>query len=305
MMISRGAPTRVSRMFTMTTTTTSNNNRIRSNKREVLVIECKRKQSSKLQRKIQLREETREFELLREQREQKRIEREKERPEAPNRALTSSIEANENVNEADVAFELAVTRTREMKAEKRNCEDWDQSIGYSKFPEIKKTVSKMNRLRVRAYETRLERALFLIELAKAIGKEKKIEERDVQVVGKTLDTFDWVYGKEVVDDSNARTLEFMLRASQKKTLYDGLKAQISYEILNVAVASESISSGLMKSKDQLIEKHMKRIEKGLENGDVCLNSANVNSLLAKLDELFLKQQQEEASSSSSMLTKTT
>ena len=52
----------------------------------------------------------------------------------------------------------------------------------------------------------------------------------------------------------------MLRASQKKTLYDGLKAQISYEILNVAVASESISSGLMKSKDQLIEKHMKRIE---------------------------------------------
>ena len=44
---------------------------------------------------------------------------------------------------------------------KRESAEWDPQIGYGKFREVSEQVKEMNGLRVRTYETRLERAVFL------------------------------------------------------------------------------------------------------------------------------------------------
>ena len=212
---------------------------------DALVVVAKRKASSKHARKVQLREEAREMQMRREERERKEREALERRPEPPARAVESAREADERVKEADAKFRSAVDSIREIKKSKRESEEWDPRIGYAMFRDVTERVKEMNELRVRTYETRLERAVFLIELAKALGntttittdddeeevdriggiKDEAVLANDVGAVGKTLDAFDWVYGKEVVDESNARTLEFMLRASQKKVSKQRLEAR--------------------------------------------------------------------------------
>lgn len=211
---------------------------------DALVVVAKRKASSKHARKVQLREEAREMQMRREERERKEREALERRPEPPARAVESAREADERVKEADAKFRSAVDSIREIKKSKRESEEWDPQIGYAMFRDVTERVKEMNKLRVRTYETRLERAVFLIELAKALGnttittddEEEEVDRiggindeavlaNDVGAVGKTLDAFDWVYGKEVVDESNARTLEFMLRASQKKIAKPRLEAR--------------------------------------------------------------------------------
>ena len=290
-------------------------------------IMAKRKASSKQQRKVQLREETRAMQLKREERERKEKEEMERRPEPPIGAAESLREANERIEEADAKFQSAVDSTREIKKMKRESAEWDPRIGYGKFREVSEQVKEMNGLRVRTYETRLERAVFLIELAKGLGNasnssgssnssssssssssrssttgggddedsdyvgginDDAVVANDVGAVGKTLDAFDWVYGKEFVDESNARTVEFMLRASQKKSQNDGLKPEISFEILNVAVAAEAL--GCINNKDNVIQKHVKRVQKGIDGGLISPNDDAANALLEKID-AFLQEQE--------------
>jgi len=220
------------------------------------------------------------------------------RPEPPTSAALSLGEANERVREADSKFQSAVDSTREIKKMKRESEEWDPQVGYGKFREVVEQVSEMNGLRVRTYETRLERAVFLIELAKALGNEENdakgisddaVVANDVGVVGKTLDAFDWVYGKELVDESNARTLEFMLRASQKKSQNDGLKPEISFEILNVALAADALKC--INNKDNVIQKHMKRVQRGIDEGLISPDDDAATALLEKIDAFLQEQEQ--------------
>ena len=65
-----------------------------------------------------------------------------------------------------------------------------------------------------------------------------------------------MYGKEVVDESNARTLEFMLRRA--KSLKTTTKPEISFEI-DVALAADALEN--INNKDGVIQKHMKRVQK--------------------------------------------
>ena len=220
------------------------------------------------------------------------------RPEPPTSAALSLGEANERVREADSKFQSAVDSTREIKKMKRESEEWDPQVGYGKFREVVEQVSEMNGLRVRTYETRLERAVFLIELAKALGNEENdakgisddaVVANDVGAVGKTLDAFDWVYGKELVDESNARTLEFMLRASQKKSQNDGLKPEISFEILNVALAADALKC--INNKDNVIQKHMKRVQRGIDEGLISPDDDAATALLKKIDAFLQEQEQ--------------
>jgi len=302
-----------------------NNSLFFSKTREIV---AKRKASSKQQRKVQLREETRAMQLKREERERKEKEEMERRPEPPAGAAESLREANERIAEADAKFQSAVDSTREIKKMKRESAEWDPQIGYGKFREVSEQVKEMNGLRVRTYETRLEHAVFLIELAKGLGNasnsssssssssssnsssssrssttgggddedsdyvggidDDAVVANDVGAVGKTLDAFDWVYGKEFVDESNARTVEFMLRASQKKSQNDGLKPEISFEILNVAVAAEAL--GCINNKDNVIQKHVKRVQKGIDGGLISPNDDAANALLEKID-AFLQEQE--------------
>lgn len=299
-----------------------NNSLFFSKTREIV---AKRKASSKQQRKVQLREETRAMQLKREERERKEKEEMERRPEPPIGAAESLREANERIEEADAKFQSAVDSTREIKKMKRESAEWDPQIGYGKFREVSEQVKEMNGLRVRTYETRLERAVFLIELAKGLGNasnsssnssssisssssrssttgggddedsdyvrginDDAVVANDVGAVGKTLDAFDWVYGKEFVDESNARTVGFMLRASQKKSQNDGLKPEISFEILNVAVAAEAL--GCINNKDNVIQKHVKRVQKGIDGGLISPNDDAANALLEKID-AFLQEQE--------------
>jgi hypothetical protein len=176
------------------------------------------------------------------------------------------------------------------------------------FRDVTERVKEMNELRVRTYETRLERAVFLIELAKALGntttittdddeeevdriggiKDEAVLANDVGAVGKTLDAFDWVYGKEVVDESNARTLEFMLRASQKKSQNNDLKPEISFEILNVALAADALEN--INNKDGVIQKHMKRVQKGIDRGLISPNDDVASALLKNIENFLFEQQ---------------
>ena len=261
-------------------------------------IVAKRKASSKQARKVQLREDAREMQRRREERERREREEMERRPEPPMSAALSLGEANERVREADSKFQSAVDSTREIKKMKRESEEWDPQIGYGKFREVVEQVSEMNGLRVRTYETRLERAVFLIELAKALGNEENdakgisddaVVANDVKAVGKTLDAFDWVYGKELVDESNARTLEFMLRASQKKSQNDGLKPEISFEILNVALAADALKC--INNKDNVIQKHMKRVQRGIDEGLISPDDDAATALLEKIDAFLQEQEQ--------------
>jgi len=273
-----------------------------------LVVVAKRKASSRHARKVQLREEAREMQMRREERERKEREALERRPEPPARAVESAREADERVKEADAKFRSAVDSIREMKKSKRESEEWDPQIGYAMFRDVTERVKEMNKLRVRTYETRLERAVFLIELAKALGntttittddEEEEVDRiggindeavlaNDVGAVGKTLDAFDWVYGKEVVDESNARTLEFMLRASQKKSQNHDLKPEISFEILNVALAADALET--INNKDGVIQKHMKRVQKGIDRGLISPNDDVAAALLKKIENFLLEQQ---------------
>ena len=61
--------------------------------------------------------------------------------------------------------------------------------------------------------------------------------------------------------NQARTLEFAL--AQKKSQNNDLKPEISFEILNVALAADAFETG---NADGVIQKHMKRVQKGIDRG---------------------------------------
>ena len=118
-----------------------NNSLFFSKTREIV---AKRKASSKQQRKVQLREETRAMQLKREERERKEKEEMERRPEPPIGAAESLREANERIEEADAKFQSAVDSTREIKKMKRESAEWDPQIGYGKFREVSEQVKEMN-----------------------------------------------------------------------------------------------------------------------------------------------------------------
>jgi hypothetical protein len=81
----------------------------------------------------------------------------------------------------------------------------------------------------------------------------------------------------------------MLRASQKKSQNDGLKPEISFEILNVALAADALKC--INNKDNVIQKHMKRVQRGIDEGLISPDDDAATALLKKIDAFLQEQEQ--------------
>mmetsp|Transcript_4963 Transcript_4963/g.10160 ORF Transcript_4963/g.10160 Transcript_4963/m.10160 type:complete len:254 (+) Transcript_4963:74-835(+) len=159
---------------------------------------AKRTQKKKQARKLERREETREFEEMVMRAKEKAAQEAKKRPPAVP-APTTAEEAQERVKVAFKRAQMAVAHVKQLKLEARESDEFNPDIGYKAFPEVMDAVDELDACKARVHEEMLERAL--LKMSEITGKPR------------SLDSFNWRFGDGT--DRNASCCGYMLQACQK------------------------------------------------------------------------------------------
>lgn len=170
-------------------------------------VVAKRSAKKRQARKLEKRDDARTMERLAEERAARLAAAEKYRPPPPP-PPTDPKDAKDRMAERERDFQMALARVGEAKAAARESERWDPSRGYKPFDDVQDAVHDLALAKTAVYESHLELALSLLTVAKGGAPS-------------SLDTFDWVYERGVVD-GNVRCLSFMLAALTKANVVSGV-----------------------------------------------------------------------------------
>jgi hypothetical protein len=172
-----------------------------------IAIVAKRSAKKRQSRKLEKRDDVRDMQKRMEERRAAAEAAAKFRPEPPPPPENPAAAA-ERVEARLVAFREALERVGEEKRVARESDEWDPARGYKPFDDVQDAVYELACCKTEVYEAYLERALALLCQAK-------------NEPPASLDKFDWVYERGL-DESNVRTLSFMLAALAKNNVASGM-----------------------------------------------------------------------------------
>ena len=229
--------------------------------RSRFAIVAKRSAKQRQSRKLEKRDDLRDMQKRMEEREAALEAAAKFRPEPPPPPENPTV-ASERIEARLVMFREALEKVGEEKKTARESVAWDPTRGYKPFDDVQDAVYELACCRTELFEAYLERAVSLLCQAKSEPPS-------------SLAKFDWVYGKGLDFEKNARTLSFMLAALSKNNVASGM-----VEVLRAACEGNAVH----KFDKKVFEKAMTTLEDLNEMG---LLDAGEPEIVAKARETFL------------------